>query len=69
MKKCVVGMVALFLVGCGGPEATWVHPSKDNTAFMQDRDSCNRRLDPAADRFNERFEQCMNQRGWQLESH
>ncbi|MBY6188585.1 hypothetical protein KUV89_18370 [Marinobacter hydrocarbonoclasticus] len=69
MKKILGGVAALLLMGCGGPEATWVHPTKDSQGFMADRDFCNRRTDEAAANFNDRFAQCMNQRGWVLESH
>ncbi|ADN75588.1 hypothetical protein Fbal_1384 [Ferrimonas balearica DSM 9799] len=70
MKKILGGLAALMLLmGCGGPDATWVHPTKDGQGFLQDRDNCNRRLDASAAGYNDRFAECMNQRGWVLESH
>ncbi|TKB58517.1 hypothetical protein [Ferrimonas aestuarii] len=60
---------SFLTMGCGGPEATWVHDSKDNQAFMQDRDICNRQTDDSAADFNGRFETCMNGHGWRLEAH
>ncbi|TKB48273.1 hypothetical protein FCL40_13055 [Ferrimonas sediminicola] len=70
MRLGILGLSALLaLVGCGEPEATWVHDTKDNQAFMADRDSCNRRTDDSQANFKERFAVCMQAAGWRLESH
>ncbi|SHH22673.1 hypothetical protein [Ferrimonas marina] len=64
MKKTLLALAALTLVGCGGPEAVWTHPSKDNQGFLADREFCTRRIDPAQANFQGRFEECMGQFGW-----
>ncbi len=69
MKRILGSVAALLLMGCGAPEATWVHPTKDGQGFIRDRDHCNRRTDDTAANFNDRFAQCMEQRGWTLEAH
>lgn len=70
MRLGFLGLCGVLLLGgCGEPEATWVHDTKDSQAFMADRDRCNSRTDDSQANFNDRFAICMQSAGWRLEAH
>ncbi|USD36369.1 MULTISPECIES: hypothetical protein [Ferrimonas] len=70
MKKLLLGTLTIVvLAGCGQPEASWVHDTKDNQGFMTDRDRCNGAIDDSQADFKGRFAACMERAGWRLEAH
>ena len=68
VKKALLVLSTLMIVGCGGPEAIWVHDSKDAEGFIADRNFCTQRIDPNQAGYNDRFAQCMGQFGWRQEA-
>lgn len=65
LMLATITAATVVLSGCGEPQMVWVHPDKENHNFLQDRETCQRRVDSMDANYKAIFDRCMTNLGWE----